>query len=785
MVGGLSLAFAWATVQVVLTPKHSSTRGAPEIAPARRASASAPAVALFSQGFIDDSGYNLAYPYTAPIKDRGSLRECLAAVHGRADRGIAQLMTMLDRLKAVGAGPARDAMEIGRIETYIAILHMYDGRFAEADPWIARAIATTSAPGVPQELVANLVALRGVAAMRLGETENCVACQRPSSCIFPLVPEAVHTRQAGSRAAFGYFLEYLRARPEDLGVRWLLNITAMTLGEFPDKVPPEYQITPDLLGSKTELGRFRNVAARVGLDARGPNMSGGSLFDDFNGDGWPDIITTSTDWDRGASLFINRGDGTFEDRSVSSGLDAQPMALNLAHADFDNDGRLDVLIIRGGWEDPYPLTLLRNAGDGRFVDVTVASGLTVPIASKSAAWADFDNDGLVDVYVAGEYYPAESHQVADINPTPRKVDARNRSRLYHNDGDGRFTDVAAPAGVLNDRWSQGAAWGDYDNDNRPDLYVSNRGTANRLYHNNGDGTFTDVAPRLGLTEPRNCFACWFWDYDNDGHLDLYVNGSFSLMQDVVADALGRPAPAGEQPRLYRNLGASGFENVTALAGLDHVWLPMGANVGDIDNDGYLDIYLATGRPQYAALVPNVMLHNVAGRRFEDVTVATGTGHLQKGHGVSFADYDADGDIDLFIQTGGATPGDRAYNVLFQNPGNGRHWLEIRLIGTRSNRAAIGAKLRIDLVAAPGAPARSIYRHISAGSSFGGSSLAAWIGLGDARTVESITVEWPTSGTRQTFRDVPTDRSLEITEGAASYHNLVRKTPSSAEPAQAR
>ena len=504
---------------------------------------------LFSSGFIDDSGYNLAYPYTAPITDRGSLKECLAAVPGRADRGIAELTAMLDRMKETGRRTPREAIEASRIETYIALLHMYDGRFAEADPWIARAVATASSPGVPRELAANLVALRGVAALRLGETENCVACQGPSSCIYPLAAEAIHARPAGSRAACGYFLDYLRVRPDDLGVRRLLNIAAMTLGEYPDKVPPEYLIPLDRPVSLAGIGRFRNVASLVGLDARGPNMSGGSVFDDFNGDGWPDIITTSTDWDRGASFFLNRGDGTFEDRSVSSGLDAQPMALNLAHADFDNDGRLDVLIVRGGWEDAYPLTLLRNAGGGRFEDVTAASGLTVPIASKSAAWGDYDNDGLVDLYVAGEYYPVADQRVADVNPAPRKVDSRNHSRLYHNNGGGRFTDVAAQAGVLNDRWSQGAVWGDYDNDNRLDLYVTNRSTANRLYHNNGDGTFTDLAPALGLTEPKNCFACWFWDYDNDGLLDLYVNASFSLMQDVVADALGRPAPAGAAPAL--------------------------------------------------------------------------------------------------------------------------------------------------------------------------------------------------------------------------------------------
>ncbi len=198
------------------------------------------------------------------------------------------------------AGAAGDAQQVSRIQTYIALLHMYEGRFAEADAWIARAIDAARAPGMPAGLVANLVALRGVAALRRGETDNCIACVGPSSCIYPLAADAVHTRPDGSRAAQGYFLEYLRERPDDLGVRWLLNITAMTLGEYPDQVPRPFLIRAGPAPAHARIGRFRNVAAQAGLDVRGPNMSGGSVFDDFNGDGWPDIVTTSTDWDRGA-----------------------------------------------------------------------------------------------------------------------------------------------------------------------------------------------------------------------------------------------------------------------------------------------------------------------------------------------------------------------------------------------------------------------------------------------------------------------------------------------------
>jgi FG-GAP-like repeat/ASPIC and UnbV len=190
---------------------------------------------------------------------------------------------------------------------------------------------------------------------------------------------------------------------------------------------------------------------------------------------------------------------------------------------------------------------------------------------------------------------------------------------------------------------------------------------------------------------------------------------------------------------------------------------MGSNFGDVDNDGFLDIYLGTGRPSYAYLMPNVLFRNDGGRRFEDLTAVTGTGHLQKGHGVAFADWDRDGDADIFLEAGGAAPGDRAHNVLFQNPGYGRHWLTIKLVGARTNRAALGGKIRVDVLGSGGA-VESYYRTITAGSSFGGNPLICTVGLGQATAVRAIEVFWPTSGTRQTFPDVPIDRSVEITEG---------------------
>ncbi len=162
-----------------------------------------------------------------------------------------------------------------------------------------------------------------------------------------------------------------------------------------------------------------------------------------------------------------------------------------------------------------------------------------------------------------------------------------------------------------------------------------------------------------------------------------------MLADVVAHYIGRQVEVAGHPHLYRNLGKAGFRDVSEEVGLNWTITAMGANFGDIDNDGYLDAYFGTGRMTFSELVPNVMLKNVDGKRFEDVTESSRTGHLQKGHGVSFADWDNDGDLDLFAVMGGAFPGDRASNVLFQNPGHGRHWLRVKLIGTRTNRSAVG------------------------------------------------------------------------------------------------
>jgi hypothetical protein len=423
----------------------------------------------------------------------------------------------------------------------------------------------------------------------------------------------------------------------------------------------------------------------------------------------------------------------------------------MVQADYDNDGDVDVLVLRGAWLDDYgrhPNSLLQNDGKARFRDVTFDAGLgEVHYPTQTAAWADHDLDGDLDLYIGNERYPGQ---------------------LFENDGHGSFTDIAERAGVQNLLLAKGCTWGDFDQDRWPDLYVSNFPGANRLYRNNHDGTFTDVAAELGVTEPVHSFPTWFWDYDNDGLLDLYVSSYEFGVQHVAADYLNQPITC-EPDRLYHGLPGGRFEEVAAQSGLKRVTLPMGSNFGDVNNDGFLDFYLGTGYIDYEGLMPNLLFVNRGGRTFQDVTFAAGMGHLQKGHGVVFADLDNDGDQDVFEKMGGALPGDAFQNLLFENPGADGHWIGVRLVGRRSNRSAIGA--RIHIVVGPEDARRDVYRWVNSGGSFGANPLRQHIGLGDAERIESLEVYWPTTDQVQVWRDLAADQWIEITEAEEEYRTI--------------
>jgi hypothetical protein len=320
--------------------------------------------------------------------------------------------------------------------------------------------------------------------------------------------------------------------------------------------------------------------------------------------------------------------------------------------------------------------------------------------------------------------------------------------------------------VSNDHVCKGAAFLDHDGDGLQDLYVSNLTGPNRLYRNRGDGRFEDVAPRLGITGPVTSFSCFAFDANNDGWPDLWVScyGTPTTRAAEMTAWYRDGRPGADSQRLYLNAGRGGFRDATIEQGLQFVAFPMGSNFGDVDNDGFPDLYLATGDPEFASLWPNLLLRNDGGRRFEDVTVSSGTGHLQKGHGVSFGDLDGDGDQDLFVERGGVLEDDAFQSVLFRNPGHGNRWLTVRLLGRESNRFGIGSRIRVT-IEEDGAR-RDVFHFVGANSSFGGNSLQAELGLGKAARIAAIEVRWAASGRVQRFADVPLDRVVIADEGAA-------------------
>lgn len=589
-----------------------------------------------------------------------------------------------------------------------------------------------------------------VAYLRLGETENCFHHPNPQRCILPIRGEGVHHDQTGARQAIRYLREVLAIQPGHLPARWLLNLAYMSVGEYPEHVPEAHRVAPGKFSPDAQFGRFVDIAPHLGLDVL--SLSGGAVADDFDGDGWMDLVVS--DWNPAAQLryFRNTGDGGFAEQTAESGLAGILGGLNLIHADYDNDGDLDLLVLRGAWlgrAGRHPNSLLQNDGEGRFLDVTLAAGLGQDhYPTQTGAWSDFDNDGNLDLYVGNENFPGQ---------------------LFRNEGDGTFVDVAAQAGVANGAMAKGVTWGDYDGDRFPDLYVSNFGAPNRLYHNNSDGTFTDVAEEAGVDFPYRSFPAWFWDFNNDGLLDLFVSSYERDVADVAADYFDLPAERTEPDSLYRGNGRGQFRDVAAAANLVRVTQPMGSNFGDLNNDGYPDFYLGTGYPEFEGLMPNLLFLNDGGSRFLNVTTAAGLGHLQKGHGVALADFDLDGDLDLFVEIGGAYAGDSFANALFENPGFGNRWLSVQLIGKDSNRSALGARIRA-VIREDGAT-RSVYKWVNAGGSFGANPLRQHLGLGRAEAVELLEVYWPASDTTQQFRDVSSGQIVEIREHAATYRTV--------------
>ena len=538
--------------------------------------------------------------------------------------------------------------------------------------------------------------------------------------------------------------------------------------------------------NRPALDQFIEVSKQAGihftLTSGGPEKryiieakgGGGAAWIDYDNDGFPDLFlvngSTFEHWRRGDSppsrLYRNNRDGTFTDVTVGSGLKHTGWGMGVCVGDYDNDGFDDLYVTYYGGN-----VLYHNNGNGTFTDVTQKSGVGGHGWGMGCGFGDYDNDGRLDLYVAN-YLDVDINHLGEPGSAPNctyrgiatfcgpRGLPGGRDILYHNNGDGTFTDVTEKAGIDRDKYyGLGVVWGDYDKDGREDIYVANDSTPSSLYHNNGDGTFTDVGVQAGVAysgegQEQAGMGTDFGDYDNDGWPDL-VKGNFS----------------DDTKNLYHNNHDGTFTDVCYPAGLGDVgWLftTFGAKFLDYDNDGWKDIMLADGQvfPQidryqtgitYAER--NLLFHNrgrgADGVKFDEVGLRSGPGlAIRKvSRGLATADYDNDGDLEIVVTNMNDSP-----DLLRRAHKNPNHSILVKTIGTRSNHDGIGAKIT---VAAGGLEQ---YDEVSSGGSYLSSSdLRVHFGLGAATKVDRLEVLWP-SGQKDAASDVRADRILVVKEG---------------------
>ena len=518
---------------------------------------------------------------------------------------------------------------------------------------------------------------------------------------------------------------------------------------------------------KTTSGRERK---RYIIEAKG---GGAAAFLDYNNDGWMDIYIVNGSTLEGSPegkeprniLYRNNGDGTFTDVTEEAGVGDTGWGMGCTAVDYDNDGYTDIYVANFG-----PNRLYHNDGDGTFTDVTRKAGVGDPRWSTGTAWGDYDGDGYLDLYVANYvrfdmnnlemYRKINVWRGIEVFAGPRGLPGEE-DVLYHNDGDGTFTDVTRKAGVVDRLKGYGftVLFADYDDDGDLDIYVANDSVPNYLYRNNGDGTFTEVGLEAGVAYSEDGreqagMGAVFGDYDNDGDLDLFVT-NFS----------------DDNNTLYRNDGNGFFTDVTFQSGLGAPSLPFvswGTEFFDYDNDGWKDLFVATGHvypqvDQYNFGMTyeerNQLYHNDHDGTFTEVTDVAGPGMQIKkvSRGAIFGDYDNDGDIDVLVLNMGDRP-----TLLRNEGGNRNHWIKFRTVGTRSNRDGIGARIWVT------AGGLTQMREVYMGSSFlCGNDIRVHFGLGKAEKAELVRIRWP-SGLVEEFRDLRADRLYILKEGEGIY-----------------
>jgi hypothetical protein len=509
--------------------------------------------------------------------------------------------------------------------------------------------------------------------------------------------------------------------------------------------------------------KFSHFKGNKGISINREEFGPGICVADFDGDGWQDIyfVNGRDLYNRGSSvsnaLYHNNGDGTFMDVTEKAGVPGTGYGLGCVWGDFNNDGFPDLFVTQYGRN-----VLYRNNGDGPFTEVTDqagVAGLESGAFHSGATFFDYDRDGWLDLYVGSYVTLGDKRycQLGELLSSCAPSEYRgSMDALYHNNHDGTFTNVTAAAKISQPEGKNlSVAAVDYDDDGWPDLFVANDGLNAYLYHNERNGTFKEIGLVSGMavTAQGRIMAAMcisLGDYDNDGRLDLYIS-DFQRSSD----------------HLWHNEGKGLFDEVSDEAGITRLTrdvLSFGGGFFDYDDDGWLDLFIANGHvyPEVEQATPgthykqiNSLFHNEGNRSFTEVSKLSGNGFAtpHAGRGVAFADFDNDGFVDVVVANNGDPP------LLLRNGGgNGNHFLNFKLVGNKSNRDAMGARIR--LVAGTVSQMREI---AGGGSYLSQSDLRANFGLGKVKVAETVEIAWP-SGQRQTFHNVDADKFYLVHEG---------------------
>jgi hypothetical protein len=576
-----------------------------------------------------------------------------------------------------------------------------------------------------------------------------IAARNPETRALALHELAVaHYRAGRFEQAIDAGVGAMQADPSNERARSWLWLTSRSTNGYPDRVPPEFRMEMKA-GYEPSRIRYEDISEKVGLDKTSAGR--GTAIFDYNNDGLLDVMIAAAHG--GANLYRNNGDGTFTDVSIESGIDQCVNGFAITAGDYDNDGNIDVFVTRLGFYGGEG-NLFHNNGDGTFTDVTDKAGVNCWGPAFTACWVDYDCDGRLDLFIA--------------NNLGGLFDRHIPNRLYHNNGDGTFTEVTKEAGLSAVAPTIGSCWGDYNNDGYPDLFISSGLGRPQLFRNNGDGTFTDVSAEAGLKDYVIGSTCFFCDYDNDGWLDI-VQFAWSDHEDVIHTMrTGEAPPDGSVMRVFHNNRDGSFTMRNRDIGLVGGWGTMSGNCADLNNDGRLDFLLGNGSPRMDRLEPLILLENQDGK-FHNTSFTTGLPFIGKSHGTNAADLFGDGRMSVIVAAGGAYPGDLLTTTCFRPTERLGNYLNVRVEGVTCNRSAIGA--RVTLIAGDSLQ----MREVQGGTNFGCLPFEQHFGLGEGTKVDAIVVKWPgPNGLEQRVENPPVNDTIKIVQGKEGFTRVYEK-----------